>query len=83
MPVSRPARGPIVGPACRPQKSAPANVDPYFDEIHVASDHNFHFAKSLKAGRAAIMLVTFKTINIGMGWAQLKAALPAVEPLIP
>jgi hypothetical protein len=30
-----------------------------------------------------MMLVTKKTTNIGMGWAQLKSKLPLVEPLVP
>jgi hypothetical protein len=29
------------------------------------------------------MLVTKKTTNIGMGWAQVKSAVPIVEPLVP
>jgi hypothetical protein len=37
----------------------------------------------VKQGKAVIMLVTKKTTNIGMGWAQLKAVIPAVEPLVP
>jgi hypothetical protein len=54
-----------------------------FQEVHVTSEHAFHFAKTLQDGRAALLLVTSKTTNIGMGWAQLKAALPEVEPLVP
>lgn len=55
----------------------------YFDEIHVTSAHNYHFAKTLKGGRYVLMLVTKRTTNIGMGWANLKAVLPSVEPLLP
>ena len=55
----------------------------YFDEIHVTSRHNFHFMKTVKNGRAVIVLVTKKTTNIGMGWAQLKGVIPKVEPLVP
>ena len=49
----------------------------------MTSEHNFHFAKTIKGGKAVIMLVTKKTTNIGMGWAQLKASIPVVEPLVP
>jgi hypothetical protein len=55
----------------------------YFDEIHITSAHNFHFAKSIKAGKAVVMLVTKKTTNVGMGWANLKRAVPELEPLVP
>lgn len=55
----------------------------YFEEIHITSRHNFHFAKTIAGGKAVIMLVTKKTTNIGMGWAQLKSVIPDVEPLVP
>lgn len=55
----------------------------YFEEIHITSKHNFHFAKTIAGGKAVIMLVTKKTTNIGMGWAQLKSVIPDVEPLVP
>ena len=59
------------------------NGEHYFQEIQVTSEHNFHFAKVLKKGRAVLMLVTKKTTNVGMGWAQLKSVVPSIEPLIP
>jgi hypothetical protein len=43
----------------------------------------YHFAKVIKGGKAVMMLVTKKTTNIGMGWAQVKSAIPAVEPHVP
>ena len=55
----------------------------YFQEIHVTSAHNYHFMKTIKGGKAVIVLVTKKTTNIGMGWAQLKSVIPDVEPLVP
>lgn len=55
----------------------------YFDEIHVSSKHNFHFAKAVKDGRYVVMMVTKKTTNLGMGWASLRMALPSLEPLLP
>jgi hypothetical protein len=55
----------------------------YFQEIHITSKHNYHFAKTIAGGKAVIMLVTKKTTNIGMGWAQLKSAIPSVEPHVP
>ena len=67
----------------RQHRGLPENGEHYFDEIHVTSKNNFHFAKTVKGGRAVVMLVTRKNTNIGMGWAQLKAQLPVIEPLVP
>jgi hypothetical protein len=55
----------------------------YFDEIHVTSKHNFHFAKTVKESRYVVMLVTKKTTNLGLGWASLRVAIPNLEPLLP
>ncbi|AKU90093.1 hypothetical protein [Vulgatibacter incomptus] len=67
----------------RVHRGLPENGENYFDEVHIVSKNNFHFAKTLRGGRAVIMLVTRKSTNIGMGWAQLRAAIPSVEPLVP
>lgn len=67
----------------RAHRGESENGESYFEEVHVTSRHNFHFAKALKAGKAVIVLVTRRSTNIGMGWAQLKAVLPQVEPLVP
>jgi len=67
----------------RSHRGMPENGEHYFQEVHVTSEHTFHFAKTLKKGKAVIMLVTKKTTNIGMGWAQLKSVIPTVEPLVP
>jgi hypothetical protein len=66
----------------RAHRGVPETGDRYFQEIQITSRHNFHFAKTLCGARAVIMLVTRKTTNIGMGWAQLKSAIPVVEPLL-
>ena len=55
----------------------------YFQEIHIASVNNYHFAKTVKKGKAVIMLVTKKTTNVGMGWAMLRSVIPLVEPHVP
>ncbi|MBI4751952.1 MAG: hypothetical protein HY774_25990 [Acidobacteria bacterium] len=67
----------------RAHRGQPENGEHYFQEIHVTSNHNYHFAKTLKGGRAVVMLVTKKTTNIGMGWAMLKSVLPTLEVLVP
>jgi hypothetical protein len=67
----------------RAHRGLPENGEHYFQEIHITSANNFHFAKTLKGGRSVIMLVTKKTTNIGMGWAMLKTMVPVVERLVP
>lgn len=79
-------RGPNVGrieQMVRSHRGHAENGEHYFQEVHVTSEHNYHFCKTLKKGRAVIVLVTKKSTSIGMGWAQLKAAIPQVEPLVP
>ena len=67
----------------RSHRGIPENGDHYFNEMHITSANNYHFAKTVKGGKAVMMLVTKKTTNIGMGWAQVKAAIPKVEPHVP
>ncbi|MEW6128329.1 MAG: hypothetical protein AB1757_14920 [Acidobacteriota bacterium] len=67
----------------RAHRGISENGQHYFEEVHITSIHNYHFAKTLKGGKAVIMLVTKKTTNIGMGWAQLKSVMPDIEPLVP
>lgn len=79
-------RGPNVGRVeqmVRAHRGIPEDGEHYFQEVHITSANNYHFAKTMKGGKAVMMLVTKKTTNIGMGWAELKAALPRVEPLVP
>jgi len=54
----------------------------YFQEVHITSEHNCQFARTIKDGKAIVVLVTAKTTNIGMGWAHLKSIIPAIETLI-
>lgn len=67
----------------RTHRGVTENGAHYFNEVHITSEHNFHFAKTIREGKAVVMLVTKKTTNIGMGWAQLKSAVPSLEPLVP
>lgn len=67
----------------RQHRGVPEDGQHYFEEVHISSKHNYHFAKTIAGGRAVIMLVTDKTTNIGMGWAQLRAVIPEIEPLVP
>ena len=53
-----------------------------FQEAHVTSAHGRHFAKTLRGGQVAVIVVTRHSTNLGLGWAQLKAAIPEVESLM-
>jgi len=48
-------------------------------EVHITSESYQHFAKTLSSGRAAVLLVTGRETNMGMGWAMLRTMLPAIE----
>jgi hypothetical protein len=79
-------RGPNISrieQAVRSHRGEPEDGAHYFDEIHVTSKHNYHFAKTIKGARYVVVLVTKKTTNLGMGWASLKVAIPSLEPLLP
>ena len=67
----------------RSHRGQPEDDGHYFEEVHVTSKNNFHFAKTIKGGKAVIMLVTKKTTNVGMGWANIKQAVPELEPMVP
>lgn len=67
----------------RQHRGIPENGENYFEEVYILSKNNFHFAKTLRGGRAVVMLVTRKTTSQGMGWAQLRASIPTLEPLVP
>lgn len=49
-------------------------------EAQLTLPQHYFFAKRLPDDRHAIGLLTRKTINIGMGWALLRASLAKVEP---
>lgn len=79
-------RGPNIGrieKMVREFRGIPEDGQRYFEEIHISSKNNFHFAKVVKHGRAVVMLVTKKSTNVGMGWAQLKANIGEIEPHVP
>jgi CheY-like chemotaxis protein len=67
----------------REHRGVPENGEHYFMDIQITSTNTLHFIRALKAGRAAIVLVCGRDTNVGMGWAQLRAAVPEVEPHIP
>jgi hypothetical protein len=67
----------------RSPKAASGSARLRAHEAHVTSEHGYHFAKVLEGGKAAVMLVTNRTANAGMGSAQLRAAIPKVKAVVP
>jgi CheY-like chemotaxis protein len=67
--VHEPPRGGAAGP-------------PSFEEVQLTSPHGLHFAKSLKSGRAVVLLITSRSTSLGMGWATLRSAVPVFERLL-
>lgn len=63
-------------------RGVPEGGAQHFEEVHISSKHNYHFAKTIANGKAVVVLVTRKTTNIGMGWAQLKSVIAEIEPLV-
>ncbi|MFY0534777.1 hypothetical protein [Nannocystis pusilla] len=53
-------------------------VGPLHEVQLTASDHHL-FGKLLGDRRRALLLVTDRTISVGLGWAQLRAQLGALE----
>jgi hypothetical protein len=67
----------------RSDRNAGGPSQPVALEAHVVSGHGYHFARVLEGGKSAVMLVTSRTSNAGMGSAQFKAVIPKVEPQLP
>ncbi len=51
-------------------------------EVQLTSPQHYFFARVLADGKAAVALLTRKTINLGMGWALLRSNLGKLEPLL-
>ena len=54
-----------------------------FKEVFISSTTVFHFMSTLDKKSAAVVLVTKKTTNQGMGWTSLRGALPKIENSLP
>lgn len=66
----------------RLQSSGARSDDHAFEEVQLTSKYTHHFAKTLGSGRAVILLVTSRSTSLGMGWAQVRAAIPIFERLL-
>ena len=53
-------------------------------EIQMTTTHTYNFLAVLpNKNDSAVVLITDKTTNLGLGWARLRGALPKIEPLCP
>jgi CheY-like chemotaxis protein len=64
------------------QATGERSADHAFEEVQLTSKYTHHFSKTLGSGRAVILLVTSRSITLGMGWAQVRAAIPIFERLL-
>lgn len=53
-----------------------------YHEVQLTSPQHYFFARVLADSKAAVALLTRKTINLGMGWALLRSNLGKIEPLL-
>ncbi len=77
--IFRGARVTEVARALREQLHGGEGEEHYFDEVQLTSPDHLYFAMVLPTGRCALILVTNKTTNVGMGWAQLKSASTEIK----
>lgn len=53
-------------------------------EIQMTTDHTYHFMVTVPSKpNALVVLITSRRANLGMGWSNLRAALPEIAPLCP
>lgn len=59
-------------------------VENTMQEVQMTTPGTYHFISVLpNKPNAAVIMVTDKKTNLGMGWARLRAALPKLEPMCP
>jgi len=54
-----------------------------FEEVFVSSAKVFHFMMVIKDKSAAVIMVTRKSTNQGLGWSGLRNSIPAIRAAIP
>jgi hypothetical protein len=52
-------------------------------DLRISSPREFRFVRVLPGGRHAVLLVASREMNPGLGWAQFRALLPAIEARVP
>lgn len=54
------------------------------EEIQMTSKNTYHFMAIIpEKPNAMVVLITDKKVNLGMGWATVRMALPKLAPLCP
>jgi hypothetical protein len=66
----------------RLQASGERGADHAFEGVQLTSKYAHHFSKMLGSGRAVVLLMTSRSTSLGMGWAQVRAAIPIFERLL-
>jgi hypothetical protein len=54
-----------------------------FEEIFISSPKVFHFMTIIKEKGAAVVMVTKKSTNQGMGWASLRSSIDDIRDSLP
>jgi hypothetical protein len=59
-------------------------VEKTIKEVQMTTDNTLHFMAIVPAkDDALVVLITSKKTNLGMGWAAVRKAMPAITPLCP
>jgi len=64
------------------QRGESAGEAGWLEEVQLTSRNNHHFAKCSSSGAAVVVLVTRRSTSAGLGWARMRTALAALEPMI-
>lgn len=54
-----------------------------FEEVFISSPKVYHFMTIIKEKSAAVVMVTKKTVNQGMGWSGLRNSLDSLRAALP
>jgi predicted regulator of Ras-like GTPase activity (Roadblock/LC7/MglB family) len=59
-------------------------VEQTIKEVQMTTDNTLHFMAVLSdKPNALVVLITNRKTNLGMGWAAVRKAMPAISPLCP
>lgn len=77
-------RGAVVGELVATLREAATDQasHSYLEEAQLTTPEHTLFCRTVGGGRALAVLVTSREVSVGMGWAQLKAALPEFEAVV-
>lgn len=75
-------RGAVVGDLVTQLSTSESAASGYLEEAQLTTPEHIVFCRTVSEGRALAVLVTTRDVSVGMGWAQLKAALPEFEEVV-